>query len=216
MPAAISKFPHFFFTNDIIDRLNYIPLRNDVVTNAHFVLMDFYLKNPFYDYYWFIEDDVRFTGNWALLFNYFTRHPIQPDLISSLIMTYQEAPVWNWWTSLMHPANQIPMYLRIRSFNPVIRMSNASLGCIHNKLRDKWIGHHEVLFPSILHLEGFQIADFGGDGSFVLPGQEERFYVTENMLNNVGNSSVRFRPVIKTSEMTIENKLYHPVKLGWQ
>jgi hypothetical protein len=213
VPAEIRQLPHFIFTNDILERLNYIPLRDDVVTNAHFVLMDFYLQHPFYDYYWFIEDDVRFTGNWSLLFDFFTRHPIQPDFISSLITTYQEAPVWNWWASLMHPVNQIPMYLRIRSFNPVMRISNAALSCIHNMLRDKWIGHHEALLPTVLHLEGFHIADFGGDGPFVLPGQKERFYVTESMSNNVGVGTMRFRPVIQPSEITKENKLYHPVKL---
>lgn len=211
IPDAIKQVPHFTFTNDILEQLNYISLGNEIQTNSHFPLLDFYLKNPSYDYYWYIEDDVKFAGNWSCLFNFFSEYYIQPDFISSNLFSIQEAPEWIWWETLCHPFSQIPLYLRIRSFNPIIRISNAALRCIHLALKDKWRGHHEVLLPTILHLEGFHVADFGGRGTFVMPGQEDQFYISGPVSpNNTG--TMRFRPLIDPSEIQIKNKLYHPVK----
>ena len=212
IPNAIKQVRHFAFTDDVLTRLDYDAIDDEVYTNTHFGLMDFYLKNPSYDYYWYIEDDVKFNGDWNCLFNFFTEYYIQPDFISSHLSTFQESPKWYWWASLYHPYNNIPLYLRVRSFNPIIRISNAALRCIHNVLKDKWQGHHEVLLSTFLLLEGFHIADFGGRGPFVMPGQEDQFYVPDDTPDGINTGTMRFRPAIKPSEIKIENKLYHPVK----
>src|SRR5687767_6179104 len=201
IPEAIKQLNHFTFTNDVLSRHGYISLGDKVYNSTHFVLLDFYLKNPSYDYYWYIEDDVRFAGSWDCLFNFYTEYSIQPDLISSHMYTFQDAPEWFLWESLFHPYNHIPMYLRIRSFNPIFRISNAALRCIHYSLKDKWWGHQEVLLPTILHHEGFHIADFGGRGPFVLSGQEDKFYISSDYSGSHKTGSMRFRPVIKPSEI---------------
>ena len=212
VPAPIMNERNFIFTNDIVDRMGYDTLDKRVYSNAHFVLLDFYLKNQQYDYYWFIEDDVVFNGSWAHLFSHFSESHIQPDLLACHIYSYQNTPGWCWWVSLYHPYQQVPMNLRIRSFHPVFRISNAALRFLHAALTDRWRGHHEVLIASLLYLEGFHVADFGGNGPFVIPGHDDRFYINGHISDDCNDGTMRFRPLIQPSEITVDNKLYHPVK----
>jgi len=44
--------------------------------NVHLGLMDFYVCHPEYDFYWLVEFDVRYTGNWAVFFNSFGTEPM--------------------------------------------------------------------------------------------------------------------------------------------
>lgn len=215
LPDACKNINCFPFFNSILSDLNYTPISETLIPGSnHFPLLDFYLKNPDYDFYWFIEDDVRFNGQWETLFNYFTGSVRQPDFISCHIKMFSEDPHWFWWHTLRHPSIYIPLYLRIRSFNPIYRISNSALRFIHHSLSgDKWQGHHEVLLPTLLLLEGFDIADFGGTGQFVPAGLENRFYIDEESESHDGflsTSTMRFRPVI--DELKHAGKLYHPVK----
>jgi hypothetical protein len=214
IPEAITEANHYIFTNDILQRLNYKAIGETLIPGSnHFPLLDFYLKNPLYDHYWYIEDDVRFSGSWSYFFNFFSKQVIQPDFISSHMRTYIEEPVWPWWNSLTHTHYCIPPHLCIRSFNPIYRISNAALHYIHYALIEKWQGHHEVLLPTLLHLEGYTIADFGGKGQFVMPGQEDHFYISSEcgIDGYLYSGSMRYRPAIQSYETNI-NKLYHPVK----
>lgn len=214
LPAALCNKDIFPFSDRILTDLHYIPISPTLIPgNNHFPLLDFYQKNPFYDYYWFIEDDVRFNGPWEKLFNYFTQQFDQPDFISSHIKTFNEEPIWYWWDTLHHFNTYIPLYLRIRSFNPIYRISNAALNCIHYYLcADKWRGHHEVLLPTILLLEGLSIEDFGGTGQFVPPGRENRFYLDDNsnIFGGMNTGTMRYRPLIENLQHA--DKLYHPIK----
>jgi hypothetical protein len=214
LPKAFNKKDWFVFSDSILNDCQYIPISTKLVPgNNHFPLLDFYCKNPFYDYYWLIEDDVRFNGHWENLFNFFTTQGNQPDFISSHIRTFGEEPWWHWWNTLYHFHTYIPLYLRIRSFNPIYRISNAALDCIHHVLStDKWRGHHEVLLPTMLSLEGLRIADFGGTGQFVPAGLTNRFYIDENVAANgvITTGTMRYRPLI--DDLQISDKLYHPVK----
>jgi hypothetical protein len=211
---ALNNKDCFLFTDSVLTDLHYIPISTTLVPgNNHFPLLDFYRKNPHYDFYWFIEDDVRFNGAWEQFFNYFTRLNDQPDFISSHLRTYNEEPHWFWWNTLYHFNQYIPLFLRIRSFNPIYRISNAALNCIHYILyADKWRGHHEVLLPTMLMLEGLQIADFGGTGHFVPTGLENRFYLDDDadIHGEISAGTMRYRPLIDNLELA--DKLYHPVK----
>jgi hypothetical protein len=57
------------------------------------------------------------------------------------------------------------------------------------------------------------VQDFGGDGKYVLPNCKNAFYTSQkiNEQGVLGSGSMRFRPIIETSEVT-EKLLYHPVK----
>jgi hypothetical protein len=212
-PEAFVNTWHFCFTNDILKNLNYQPIENKLVPGSnHFPLLNFYLQYPNYDHYWFIEDDVRFNGNWAHLFQFFTSLKRQPDFISCCVRHYDEEPGWYWWPFLQHHNQHIPLMMRIASFNPIYRISNAALNFIHCMLIEKWMGHHEVLVPTLLYYNDFFICDFGGTGAYVLPGTENKFYISSKFdpVGEPRESTMRYRPCIDTMDKA--NKLYHPVK----
>lgn len=203
----------YMFTDEVLTVLNYFPLGFTLVPGSnHFPLLKFYLSHPNYDYYWCIEDDVDFSGDWREFFEKFSS--VDADFISSHIRRYQDEPEWPWWSALAHPYFVIPQEQRIRSFNPIYRISRAGLELLHKALSSKWCGHHEVLIPTLLHESGLSISDFGGMGEFVPDGFENRFYLdnTPNPKGILSDGTMRWRPVF-TETGSLENKLYHPVKL---
>ena len=208
LPAKFDHIDVFSFSESIITQSNYFPLGYSLVPgNNHYPLIRFFLKYPNYDYYWCIEDDVRFSGDWNFFFESFSK--IESDFISSHIHFSKNDRNWYWWKALAHPYHVIPFEERIRSFNPIYRISKQALAFIHDALQSGWCGHHEVLFASLLYNAGFDIVDFGGTGEFVLPGNENRFYIDNT--DGLQDGTMRWRPVFK--EIGSEKcKLYHPVK----
>lgn len=204
----------FSFTDEVLTSLNYFPLGFSLIPGSnHFPLLKFYITQPHYDYYWYIEDDVDFSGKWETFFESFSS--IDDDFISCHIRRYQDEPQWPWWHALAHPYAIIPQEKRLRSFNPIYRISNAALELLHKALSSKWCGHHEVLIPSILYESGLDISDFGGKGEFVPEGFENKFYLenTPNAKGILADGTMRWRPLFQNCGDTA-NKLYHPVKLS--
>jgi hypothetical protein len=215
IPDEIKEINYSSFTNDILEHSKYTAIADTLIPGSnHFPLLNFYQQNPLYDYYWYIEDDVRFNGDWGSFFNHFTTQNGDADFISCHIRFYREETAWPWWKMLSHTYSFIPLPMRIRSFNPIFRISNAALHCTHQLLTNGWRGHHEVLMPTLLFLEGFKIIDFGGIGDFVLSGNENKYYIDEHADKHgyLSRGTMRYRPAI--TELEIEsNKLYHPVKI---
>ncbi len=59
----------FTFNDEVLTALNYFPLGFTLVPGSnHFPLLKFYLFHPNYDYYWCIEEDVDFSGDWRSFF----------------------------------------------------------------------------------------------------------------------------------------------------
>lgn len=189
------------FTDEILHDAGYTPIRNAIVPGSnHFPLLQFYLKNPDYAYYWCIEDDVNFSGNWNDFFGAFSGE-LKYDFISSHIRSYAEHPIWHWWQTLETPGKTILKEQLMLSFNPVYRISNGALSFIDKCLRTEgWKGHHEVLFPTLLKDGGYQIADFGREGSPSIP----RFSFCTLR-------SMRWKPVYFVTGNQ-KDLLYHPVK----
>lgn len=200
IPKEIQSSNHIVFTDDILHELGFKPLINDslIPGSGHFPLFKFYNDYPVYDYYWLIEDDVRFCGNWRDLLTFFETN--NADFIASHITRKEDDPNWPWWNSLSK--NGQPPYLEwnIRSFNPVFRISRGALSFMNIQLSNGWAGHHEVVLPTLLYNNNFKIVDFGGSGSFVPTGNSNKFYTQESMHHlpvRMGN---------------VANRLYHPVK----
>jgi hypothetical protein len=171
--------------------------------NTHFPLMYFFSRYPDYEYYWLVEYDVRFSGNWKTFFKAF--HQNDAHLLTCHIRSFSEEPNWYWWRHLSHHKVIVPLEQRLRSFNPIYRASNLALKYLHESHRDQWRGHFEVLIPTLLYHGGFKLEDIGGDGRFTPSGNKNGFY-TEG-----SNGTFRWRPAF--NQVGIEpNKLYHPVK----
>jgi hypothetical protein len=212
LDSRLNRPDAFIFTNDSLMEMNYMPIASSLVPGSnHFAVLKFHLNNPGYEYYWFIEDDVRFNGNWLHFFNSFkdNRH----DFITCHLRWYTQEPEWYWYITLRHAKMAVPLQECIRSFNPVYRISRRALSFIHQALADGWTGHHEVLLPTLLYRNGYSIMDFGGEGDFVMAGNENRFYTsgTPHLNGDLKDGTMRFRPAWNAVGADM-NKLYHPIK----
>lgn len=210
-PLGLPWHELYLFSNESLSNLNYPRIGPSFVPgHVGFPLLQFFRDHPDFDYYWVIEYDVRFSGDWHFLFDCFKDR--KQDFLTCHIRRHADEPGWSWW-SLQHPRKSIPLSERLRSFNPIYRLSKASLSFLHQSLSDGWCGHTEVLWPTLLHHNGFTIMDIGGKGRFTPPGMKDNFY-TESESNSDGAldcGTMRYRPsFLRVGEE--KNKLYHPVK----
>ena len=211
LPPALLRDDLYLFSNESLSGLNYPWIGPSLVPgHAGFPLLQFFCDNPDFDYYWLIEYDVRFCGDWRFFFDFFKDN--KQDFLTCHIRYYVEEPDWPGW-SLHHPSRSIALSERVRSFNPIYRISKPSLSFLHECLRDGWRGHFEVLWPTLLHHHGFTIMDIGGKGRFTPPDMKDKFY-TDPESNSRGkpkHGTMRYRPSFwRVGQET--NKLYHPVK----
>lgn len=212
--AEVQLHNPYFFTSDIFTELGYNPLINSSLDgSSYFPLLKYFREHPNYDYYWYIEDDVYCLMGWDNFFKIFLTENIDCDFLTSHIRDHNQEPDWCWWKSLTFKSSIISDDVKIRSFNPLFRISRNALCFIDQCLSIGWQGHFEVLLPTLLKINGFSIAEFGGVGKYVLPGCENRFYTSTDICRNgsIGNGSMRFRPVISKAEMRLP-LIYHPVK----
>ena len=201
LPVSLQNIENLFvFTSDVLKELGYTPIERGKLMpgSNHFPLLKFYKENQGYDYYWLVEDDVRFSGEWKDFFGSFAS--CTSDFLSSVIETKAENPTWYWWTSLKTGNEVIAEEKLLKSFNPIYRLSRQALACIDAYLIIGWMGHHEVLLPTLLYNEGFLLEDFGGEGTFVRPENKAKFY---------DDTSMRIAPVLPDDR---KNYLFHPVK----
>ena len=201
LPVSLQNIENqFVFTSDIMSELGYTPIEEGklVPGSNHFPLLKFYKENQGYDYYWLVEDDVRFSSEWKDFFGSFAS--CTSDFLSSVIETKAENPTWYWWTSLKTGNEVIAEEKLLKSFNPIYRLSRQALACIDAYLRIGWMGHYEVLLPTLLYNKGFLLEDFGGEGTFVRPENNAKFY---------DDTSMRIAPVLPDDR---KNYLFHPVK----
>ena len=220
-PSSLDGYEYFLFNSNSISELNYplvkeknrrehVPVGRDFkYAISHMSLFNFFVQNRDYDYYWYIEYDVRFSGDWVNLFNHFDK---ETDFISSHLDSYEEEPDWPFWY-LDHPDKSIPVIERIKSFSPILRISNQAMSFMHECLSDGWFGHTEVLFATLLYNNGFTIEDFGGTGRFCEKENINRFYTIgkHNHVGRVWPGTLRFRPPHYIYGLR-KNKIYHPVK----
>lgn len=201
LPVSLQNIENLFvFTSDILSELGYTPIEEGklVPGSNHFPLLKFFKENQGYDYYWLVEDDVRFSGEWKEFFGSFAS--CTSDFLSSVIETKAENPNWYWWTSLKTGNAVIAEEKQMKSFNPIYRLSSQALACVDAHLRKGWMGHHEVLLPTLLYNKGFLLEDFGGEGSFVRLENKSKFY---------DDTSMCIAPVLPDDR---KNYLFHPVK----
>ena len=201
LPVSLQNIENLFvFTSDVLNELGYTPIEKGklVPGSNHFPLLKFFKENQCYDYYWLVEDDFRFSSEWKDFFGSFAS--CTSDFLSSVIETKAENPTWYWWTSLKTGNEVIAEEKLLKSFNPIYRLSSQALACIDAHLRIGWMGHYEVLLPTLLYNKGFLLEDFGGEGTFVRPENNAKFY---------DDTSMRIAPVLPDDR---KNYLFHPVK----
>ena len=176
--------------------------------NTTFPILEFYRQHPHYDFYWRIEYDVRFSGNWTELFDYFKDN--DADLLTTTLFRHALRPEWEWWSSLKTPWH-IRKVDKIRGFLPVARMSNNACRLMYQKYRRQWRGHDEVVVPTLLKHYGLRVEDIGGEGEFVRPENMERFYTNTPEKDGLAPGTM-VCPPCKPDMPMLPGKLYHAIK----
>ena len=211
--AIVARYPlHHLFNQESLAALPYEKMATEgLIGNGHLPLLEFFRKHPEYDFYWFIEYDVRYTGEWSAFFARFdfTGH----DFTTAHIRRFAEEPFWWWWRSLGHPTIRLSRLGRLRSFNVIYRISKGALEFLDRVLQSGWRGHHEVLIPTLLYHNRFKLLDFGGHGSFVEAGSINSVHTSSDSKSGDLNppGTIRYRPV-RATVGSKKNMLYHPVK----
>jgi len=211
VPQNINTLSPYLYSDECLVSLGYPTIGVNIIPgHAHFPILKFYVDMPDYDYYWVIEYDVRFSGEWQIFFDSF--QAVKNDFLTSHIRSYAEEPDWYWW-DLNHPRKSIPLDKRIHSFNPIYRISKEALLFLHGELKSGWRGHNEVAMPTLLHHNGFTIQEISGRGKFTVPGMENKFYSSydSDSSGSLSSGTLRYRPAFWRYRNE-KNKLYHPVK----
>lgn len=199
------------FTIDALNKLGYRPWECTIMDgNFHFVLLDFYRQHPEYDYYWLIEYDVRFSGNWKTFFSFF--HNKNEDFWAAHLETQEDHPAWVRWHEI--ELKNIPLNdsTLLKSFNPICRFSNRAFALLHSRclLGDR--GHNELLMPTLFKYFKLKIADFGGTGRYTYKEHPNLFYIYDEADTEADKCTHRYYPRHNVSTMKYPNKIYHPIK----
>ncbi len=177
--------------------------------NAELPVLLFAKAQTHYDYYWVIEYDVRFSGSWDDFFAACATSTA--DLLGTSISRFDDNPDWSHWPSMKVPAPDLPRSQWLRGFFPVYRLSTNAIACIKSGYEAGAQGHMESLVPTLVHQGGLLVEDIGGEGEFVPPGNESRFYTNNRISNDLSPGSFVYRPVmLRTGARS--NTLWHPVK----
>lgn len=199
------------FTTSKLNRLGYRSWGCTIMDgNFHFILLDFYRQHPEYDYYWLIEYDVRFNGNWKTFFSFF-QDKVE-DFISAHIETKDENPDWMRWHEIELKNIPLNNAIMLKSFNPICRFSNRAFALLHSRclLGDR--GHNELLMPTLFRYFKLKIADFGGIGQYTYSDQPNLFYVYDTEDGAADKCTHRCFPQHHESMMKCPNMIYHPIK----
>lgn len=166
----------------------YAALENGFFGNCHYPLLKFHKDYPDYDYYWVIENDVKFFGDWSFFFDTFVDD--DSDLVAARVRRYIDDSDWFWWKSVKAPEgiglSTTELYA---SFNPVYRLSAQALECLEVEMSIGWRGHFEAIVPTVLAKHGMKIRDI------------KEFYTEET----------HTWPTLHVQPMK-PNMIYHPVK----
>ncbi len=181
--------------------------------NVHLALLDFFRNHPAFEYYWFVEYDVVFTGDWAALFG--AVKDDRADLLAAHLRNGAEEPAWPWWKTLDLPGCPLSQSDRIRAFFPVHRISQKGLQTVEKFVKQGWSGHYEGLIPCAIHTASLSISDFGGDSRWTPKDRRFRFY--SSFSSDAGGSlnagTHRHRPPHQFLRLR-RNMVFHPVKAG--
>lgn len=164
--------------------------------NFEYGLFCFYKDHPNYNNYWVIEYDVIYTGNWNDLILKYERN----DFVSSNILTYDQCKTWHMWENdqLTHYQTIIPK-VKIKSFNPIFKISRKALKDLILLNHKGNYGFYEIYFPSVLNQLGYKLKQFDE----LIGNDQDNPYSSMAYIENDDN---------KFLNGDFKNLLIHPVK----
>jgi hypothetical protein len=170
----------------------------------------FRAAHPDYDYYWGIEYDVHYEGDWRFLFDRFAPSPA--DLIGTTLYQASKTP-GKILTPPLREADgrEYDLAQAVRGLYPIFRLSGRAARTIDEAYRSGIGGHYELAWGAICKRKGLVIEDFGGNGEFVRLHNRNAFYFNTPRSWSLSPGNFVFRPAF-TKAMPYENSLWHPVK----
>ncbi|QJR81980.1 DUF3405 domain-containing protein [Alteromonas pelagimontana] len=153
--------------------------------------------HPQYDYYWFCEDDVRYTGSF---FDFISAFDASNDDL--LATNYREiVQGWKHRRSFVTPQNNVSIEKTV--FLPFFRISSSAAKTLIIAYGEGWAGHHEIAWPTVLTYYGKTVEDI----KTVVPD----CYTSTPTKMGMGPGSFTYEPS-KLLTGIKRNTLYHPVK----
>ncbi len=186
------KRSRFLFTNRDLLRSGY-PLVHPWY-DAHFPLLLFYRRNPHYDYYWQVEYDVRYTGNWADVVD----RASPCDLLTTFAYEYHQIPKFPFWEG---PSIPFPKQRMRFTFMPVMRISRPALEYLDSLHQRGTSAFSEVILGTFLREAGFSSLTL--KEAIAVPAGAPGLSYDE--------TTFRWRPVFDEVGNR-PNTLYHPVR----
>jgi hypothetical protein len=177
--------------------------------NWDFAILEYFRAHPDHPFYWRVEYDVRFTGEWRHFFDACSAS--EADLLGTTLLRRRDSPPWYWWSSLHRPDGPLDDSRTLRGFFPVGRLSSRACALLDEKYTAGWYGHAECVMPTVLAHCGLTVEDVGGRGEFVPAGHEDRFYLNTPTDECLQPGTFVFRPALARPG-TRPDTLWHPVK----
>lgn len=208
-PAVPADIPCFFHDESDLAQLGYAQYAQ--LRPNHIDAMRFFQTYPDYDAYWFIEYDVRYTGDWAALLRELSSSPA--DLLATVVQRRAEHPQWAHWPGFSVGGSSLPESAYVKIFAPLMRLSAAALRAVDGAYHAGWTGHYEALWPSAIAAAGLGIEEIGGEGTFTPAARRGRYYTNARRDPYLSPGSFVFRPSLSEDEIPATPALlWHPVK----
>jgi hypothetical protein len=202
VPTWLSRLPIEIFQITDDELAEWTPAMNGdtlIPGNLH-VLTIAFSQHQAYDRYWFIEYDVRFTGDWEQVFR------LVRTSAADLIAAFVESPIRDdTWYHL--DTISLPYSRRARSFNPIHRVSSRVLKQVGTLITNGYWAHNEALLASVCRNEGWEMDDFN---SLAFDHWGRPLYTPSP--NADAPSTLNYRPVASTIWRGRADRLHHPVK----
>jgi len=145
--------------------------RNIIWFHAHLRMINFYLSNPNYEYYWFFDDDVR-IDDWNRFLSQTDED--DSDFISYFVFkkpgveSQPNVPVIDGRTTSSHmwlerfpgDGDTLPSEVTewFGSFFPTVRYSNRAMKKLVELNNEGYHGYGEGFVPTVLNLHGMKIS----------------------------------------------------------
>lgn len=207
------------YSRDDLSRLPYVnKLRNVnwvfMALNNDLALMNFFMDNPSYDYYWIIEYDVVYSGNFGDLIE--NLDSSRAGLLCTHLASFKQSPNWVHWDTFF-PADEFGSSIELmRGFLPLSRVSRPLVQEIHDRCVRGWKGHYEMLWPTISIRSGLGVEEIGGDGPYVPETRRGKYYYSLLAQNGFFMSTFSAWPNYNYNSDIYHNSppdmLWHPVK----
>lgn len=171
-----------------------------------------------YDYFWVVEYDVDFSGDWSRFFERAGKY--EGDLLAARIHRLSDNPSFWFAGTFRQPGAAIADPLI--AFYPISRISRRGLAAYREAIASPgWGGHYEILMATIIEHAGLLVADLGGDGPFTPPERRGRHYRGRLDSSRNDGSTHGFRPargfqyyVDGSHRFREPDRIYHPIKAG--